>query len=76
MFVGIGETNYQDWIWTVATGVTDTPLKLEFLNKQRKKYEPNNGYREILSSLRILGITPNARIIQPSKISCWATYYS
>ena len=31
VFIGIGEENYQGWIWTVATRVTYTPFVLAFL---------------------------------------------
>ena len=37
MFVGIGETNYLGWTWTVGTRVTDIPLVLAFLCRFLKR---------------------------------------
>ena len=37
IFVVIGETNFPDWIWMVATQVTDTPFGLAFLKNFKKR---------------------------------------
>ena len=36
--VGIGETNYQDWSWMVATKVIDIPVGLAFIKKKLKRH--------------------------------------
>ena len=64
MLVGLEETNYPGWNWTVATLVTDIPFMLAFLDNFIKK-EPRIVNVTIIFSLSTWSITPNARIIQP-----------
>ena len=71
IFVGIGGKNYPDWIWMVATQVTNIPFRLSFLKTSLKHHI---GDMVILLSLIIQGITPNAMITQTNKISCGATH--
>ena len=49
IFVGIGEKNSPDWIWMVATHVTDTPFGVRL---SRKLKNPHIVYMSILLYLR------------------------
>ena len=68
MFVGIIETSSQGWTWKVATRVTYITNISAFLANFKKGWGSHIGYISILLSLMILSITPNASMIQPSKI--------
>ena len=56
-FFGIGEINSPDWIWMVATHVTDTPFVLALMEnlytKNIKKGDPHIGNMAVLISIRI-----------------------
>ena len=72
MFVEIGQIYSLDWTWKVATQVIYTPFVFAFMTNLKK--ETHIEDMEILLSLRIWSITPNARMTQTPNISCGATH--
>ena len=60
----------------LAKYVTHIPFGVAFLENFKYKKEPHIGDMEILFSLIIQGITPNAVMNQTNNISCGATHHS